>query len=113
MKSCFVFACVVTLASAATKKTETPIEKVVSLIKDLAGQIEKDGKDEQASYDKYACWVEETLRRKAGDIDAAKELLPQLDDSIKKGKAEIASHGAEISQLQKDIAQNDESQKEA
>jgi len=85
----------------------------VSLIKDLAGQIEKDGKDEQASYDKYACWVEETLRRKAGDIDAAKELLPQLDDSIKKGKADIASHGAEIAQLQKDIAQNEEAQKEA
>jgi peptidoglycan hydrolase CwlO-like protein len=115
MKS-FLFAllaCAGVLATASKKSTGTPIDQVVALIKDLAGKIEKDGEEEQASYDKYACWVEDTLQRKAADISAAKELLPQLDDAIKKGKAEIASHGSEIAQLQKDIAQNLAAQKEA
>jgi len=111
MKGLLVLASVLALALAARK--ETPIDQVVSLIQGLADEIEKDGKSEQASYDKYACWVEDTLQRKAKDISDAKELLPQLDDAIKKGKAEIASHGAEVAQLNKDIAQNNEGQKEA
>lgn len=106
----FVFAIVVVGALAYD---ETPIDKVVSLIKGLAANIEKDGKDEQASYDKYACWVEDTIQRKASDITAAKALIGELDESIMKTKAEIASHGAEIAQLTKDIAQNNQAQKEA
>lgn len=104
---------ILSVGTPAPTKEPTPIERVVTLIEDLATQIQDDGKTEQASYDKYACWVEDTLQRKASDIASAKELLPQLDDAILKGKAEIASHGAEINQLNKDIAQNKEAQKEA
>jgi len=92
---------------------DTPIDKVVILMKNLQTKIEADGKEEQASYDNYACWVESTLQRKAKDISEAKELLGQLDDSIVKLKADIASHEAEIAQLNKDIAQNEEAIKEA
>jgi hypothetical protein len=111
MKGSLVLASVLALALAAQK--ETPIDQVVTLIRGLADEIEKDGKSEQDSYNKYACWVEDTIQRKAADISAAKELIPQLDDAIKKGKAEIASHGAEIAQLNKDIAENNAAQKEA
>jgi len=115
MKGSLVLACVLAVGVAKTLKDEQdhPIDKVVDLIKGLAASIEKDGQEEQASYDKYACWVEDTLQRKAGDISAAKELITELNDSIKKGGAEIASHGAEIAQLNKDIAQNNEAQKDA
>jgi len=100
------------LADANGRKG-TPIDKVIILMEKLQGDIEKDGKSEQASYDNYACWVESTLRRKATDISKAKETIEQLNLSIKKAKAEIASHGAEIAQLKKDIAQNNEAVKDA
>jgi DNA repair exonuclease SbcCD ATPase subunit len=86
---------------------------VVELIGDLQKQVEKDGAEEQASFDTYACWCEKTLARKASDISAAKELITETDILIKKLEGEIASHGAEIAQLNKDIAANLESQKEA
>lgn len=106
---------VASLAVQAVHKVAkpSPIEKVVELIQDLARDVEKDGADEQAAYDKYACWVEDTLHRKAADISAAKELIPQLDDSIKKGMAFIASASADIEQLKKDIAQNKNALREA
>jgi len=107
MKS-VVFLCFLGFASAAT-----PIDQVVTLLQGVAKEIEKDGKDEQASYDKYACWVEDTLARKASDISKAKELISELNDSIKKLGAEVASHGAEIAQLNKDIAQNNAATKDA
>jgi len=108
MKSVLFLACILSVAA-----DQTPIDQVVTLIKGLATTIENDGKAEQATYDKYACWVEDTLARKASDISSAKELIEELNDSIKKGKAEIASHGAEIAALKKDIAGNNAAQKEA
>jgi len=111
MKCALVLTCLVAVGVQAA--APTPIDQVVGLIKGLATEIEKDGKAEQASYDTYACWVESTLARKASDISSAKELIGELNDSIKKGKAEIASHGAEIAQLNKDIVQNKNAQKDA
>mmetsp|Transcript_121795 Transcript_121795/g.191182 ORF Transcript_121795/g.191182 Transcript_121795/m.191182 type:complete len:704 (-) Transcript_121795:78-2189(-) len=91
----------------------TPIERTVQLIADLKAKVVADGKAEQASFDEYACWCEDTLERKSAAISAAKELIAETDILIKKLKGEIASHGAEIAQLKKDISQNKAAVKEA
>jgi hypothetical protein len=94
-------------------KMETPMAQTVKLIQDLEKQVTNDGKTEQETFDKYACWCEKTMERKANDISSAKELISETEALIKKLKGEIASHGAEIQQLQKDIAQNEKAVKEA
>jgi len=65
------------LVLAAVGK-DSPIDQVVTLLQGVHKEIEKDGKDEQASYDKFACWVEATMQRKASDINNAKELIGEL-----------------------------------
>jgi len=89
------------------------IERVVKLMGELKDKIRQDGEDEQASYDKYACWCEETLGKKAADISTAKEAIDALQTEIEKLKGELATHNADIAQLKKDIAANVESQREA
>jgi len=114
MKRCgalFALTAVVQI-NAATLKT-TPMARVASLLNELRARIESDGKMEQMSYDKYACWCEDTLGRKAQDINTAKEDIAAYQTEIIKFKGEIGSHGAEIKHLQKDIAGNVESQREA
>merc|ERR1719482_2573452 len=101
------------LALVCAHEKDTPMARVVKLIQDLKGKVEADGKAEQASFDEYACWCEKALERKAGDISASKELIAETEILISKLKGEIASHGAEIAQLKKDIAANQQSQKEA
>jgi hypothetical protein len=90
-----------------------PIERVVKLIAGLKAKVEEDGKTEQASFDKYACWCENALERKSSEISSAKELIDETEILIKKLKSEIASHGAEVAQLNKDIAKNVAAAKEA
>jgi hypothetical protein len=99
--------------TVSAKPNETPMDRVVTLIQDLKTKVEQDGKSEQQSYDKYACWCEKTLERKASDISSAKQLIEETEILIEKLKGEIASHSAEIAQLGKDIAANQASQKEA
>jgi chromosome segregation ATPase len=102
------------LASAhAATLEQTPISRVVGLITELKAKVESDGKSEQQSYDKYACWCENTLARKASNINDAKETIEKLQTEIEKLNGDLGAHGAQISQLTKDLAQNAEAQKEA
>merc|ERR1719335_907325 len=92
---------------------ETPISKVVKLLQDLKGKIVADGQSEQKTYDKFACWCEETLARKAAAIDAAKETIDSTQREIVELKGKIGELGVTLKQLEKEIAANEEARKEA
>merc|ERR1719281_414683 len=94
-------------------KKDDPIGRVVVLIKNLQAEIESDGKAEQKTYDKFACWCEKTLARKAAAIDAAKETIDKTQREIIELKGKLGELGASIKQLEKEVAENQEAQKEA
>merc|ERR1719272_848052 len=94
-------------------QAQTAVSRVVGLITELKAKIESDGKSEQQSYDKYACWCEKTLARKAVDISTAKDSIDELQTLINKLKGELGTHTAEIAQLKKDIAANLQAQSDA
>jgi len=97
----------------ARRLAQTPISKVVELLIDLTHSIETDGVMEQKSYDKYACWCEETLARKVRDIDEAKETIAKTEIQMKDLKADLGALSADIEHLKKDIAANKQAQKDA
>jgi peptidoglycan hydrolase CwlO-like protein len=97
----------------AAKLQQSPVSQVVALIAGLKAKIEADGRKEQQSYDKYACWCENTLARKANSISEGKDTIDKLQKQIEKLKGDLGAHSAEIDQLKKDIAANLEAQKEA
>jgi len=103
------------LANAGNADTtaETPMAKLVTVLTDMSAGITKSGKAEQASYDKYSCWCEETMQEKAGDITAAKQSIDDLETGIVKNKALIAAGGATIAKRKRDMTDNDKSQQEA
>merc|ERR1719353_2340452 len=90
-----------------------PVERVVGLVSALKAKIQSDGKAEQAVYDKYACWCEKTTGRKSAAIEDAKTLISELSSSIVNLKGRLGSSGAEIQNLNQQIAENNEAQKSA
>eukprot|EP00747_Dinoflagellata_sp_TGD_P138693 gnl/TRDRNA2_/TRDRNA2_175812_c2_seq4.p1 gnl/TRDRNA2_/TRDRNA2_175812_c2~~gnl/TRDRNA2_/TRDRNA2_175812_c2_seq4.p1 ORF type:complete len:558 (+),score=182.27 gnl/TRDRNA2_/TRDRNA2_175812_c2_seq4:70-1743(+) len=101
------------IASPTLTSGQTAMSKVVGLITELKAKVEADGKAQQKSYDKYACWCEKTLERKAADISEAKTGIEEMQKTITETKGEIGARTAEIAQLKKDIAGNKAAQKEA
>merc|ERR1719150_1846969 len=89
------------------------MKRVVGLLTDLQAKIESDGEAEQKSYDKFACWCEDTLSEKAEAISTAKDDIDKLQTEIIKLKGDLAAHDVDIKQLEKDIKKNAESQREA
>eukprot|EP00747_Dinoflagellata_sp_TGD_P155708 gnl/TRDRNA2_/TRDRNA2_177604_c2_seq33.p1 gnl/TRDRNA2_/TRDRNA2_177604_c2~~gnl/TRDRNA2_/TRDRNA2_177604_c2_seq33.p1 ORF type:complete len:703 (+),score=271.51 gnl/TRDRNA2_/TRDRNA2_177604_c2_seq33:67-2175(+) len=92
---------------------QTPMSKVVNLLIELKAKTEADGKSQQQSYDKFACWCERTLTEKATEISDAKTALEEMQKLIMELKGELGTHKAEIAQLTKDIATNKQDQKDA
>jgi len=92
---------------------EAAVTAVTQLMRDWSMRLEVQGKTELSSYDKYACWCEDTLARKAADISSAKEQIDSLQKQIEKLAGEIASHGAEVAHLKQLIADNKQEQREA
>merc|ERR1719161_377696 len=68
---------------------------------------------EQKLYDKFACWCEKTLARKAAAIDEAKETIDKTQKEVIQLKGKLGELGASLKQLDKEIAENQEAQKEA
>jgi len=105
--------CILALAGVAAvagdqslDATGSPVEKVVKLITDVRDRTVSDGKAEQALYDKYACWCENTVKRKAAAITKAQQDLRSLGQLILSTKGKIAVLTSEIETLKKDIARN-------
>merc|ERR1719420_2103866 len=97
----------------ALVKKDDPVQRVVVLIKELLSKIESDGKAEQKTYDKFACWCEKTLAKKAAAIDEAKDTIDKTQREIIELKGKLGELGAMIKQLEKEIAENKEAQGEA
>jgi len=97
----------------AAQLQQTPMSRVVELLQDLLRRVEQDGRLEQKSFDKYACWCEQTLARKANDIAEAKTHIIATESLIKELMGDLGSLGASIEALKSDIAQNLEKQREA
>jgi len=91
------------------KTNDSPVTRVVELLSDLKAKIEADGRAEQAIYDKYACWCEETTARKAAAIEEGKTAIEELSQRILELNAAQGSDTATLAKLKKDIASNKES----
>merc|ERR1719331_3757804 len=102
-----------TVGFAQAKVDQSPISRVVELIQELKAKVEADGKAEQKTYDKFACWCEKTLARKAAAIDIAKDTIDKAQREVTELKGKLGELGATIQQLKKEIGENEEARKEA
>jgi len=93
--------------------SNSPVERVVNLLKDLKEKLQADEKVEQQIYDKYACWCEKTTASKAEGITVAQKELRQLGQSILSLRGRVATLAAEIEERVRQIAANKAAQEEA
>lgn len=89
------------------KVEATPLTKVVTLLKEMASQNEKEMKEDQAIYDKLACWCHTNREEKTAAVEEAQEKIEQLQASIKEYTAKYAQLGEEIAHLKNDIKENE------
>jgi len=86
-----------------------PVSKVITLLKDMLKQLEKEAEEDEEIYDKMACWCETNDKEKTKAIADAEARIEDLTTKIEELTAVSARLGTEIKNLEKEVAQNRDS----
>merc|ERR1719355_207612 len=85
-----------------------PVSKVITLLKDMLKQLEKEAETDEEIYDKMACWCETNDREKTKAIKDAEARIADLTTKIEEYTALSARLSTEIKNLEKEVAENQE-----
>jgi len=86
-----------------------PVTKVINLLKDIIAQLEKEGEQDQEVYEQMGCWCTTNDKEKTKQINDGKGKIETLSHAIEDLSANSARLNAEIANLDKEVAKNEES----
>merc|ERR1719243_502425 len=82
---------------------------VITLLKDMLKQLQKEAEEDEDIYDKIACWCETNDKEKTKAIKDAEEKIDILTSKIEEMTARSAQLATEIKNLEKEIAKHQDS----
>merc|ERR1712216_110491 len=95
-----------TLTFDAEGAKNRPVSKVITLLKDMLKQLEKEASEDEEIYDKMACWCETNDKEKTKSIADAEARIADLTTKIEELTANSARLNTEIKNLEKEVAEN-------
>jgi chromosome segregation ATPase len=104
--SSIAVAAVAALSFSAEEAKNRPVSKVITLLKDMVKQLEKEAEDDQEIYDKMACWCTTNDKAKTKAIAEGEARISDLTAAIEEGSAKSAQLDTEIKNLEKEVAKN-------
>jgi hypothetical protein len=99
---------VASLEFDATDAKNRPVSKVITLLKDMLKQLEKEAAEDEEIYDKLACWCETNDKEKTKSIADAEAKIEDLTTKIEELTALSARLNTEIKNLESEVAKNQE-----
>jgi len=83
-----------------------PVSKVITLLKDMLKQLEKEAEEDEEIYDKMACWCETNDKERTKAVSDAEGRISDLTTKIEELTAQSARLNTEIANLNKEVAGN-------
>merc|ERR1712032_1787202 len=81
-----------------------PVSKVITLLKDMLKQLEKEAEEDEEIYDQLACWCETNDKEKTKAIADAEAKITDLTTKIEEYTATSARLNTEIKSLEQEKA---------
>merc|ERR1719254_239581 len=94
------------LSFDAAAAKNRPVSKVITLLKDMLKQLEKEAEEDEDIYDKMACWCETNDKEKTKSIADAEARISDLTTKVEELTASSARLNTEIKNLEKEVAEN-------
>merc|ERR1719213_708802 len=103
----FLFALIASSSAIVQDDSKNrPVSKVITLLKDMVAQLEKEAEEDEEVYETMGCWCETNDKEKTKSIADAESRIADLTAAIEEGTAQSAKLNTEIANLQKEIAKN-------
>jgi len=94
------------LASVQDDTKNRPVSKVITLLKDMVAQLEKEAEEDEEVYETMGCWCETNDKAKTKSIADAEQMISDLTATIEELTASGARLNTEIANLEKEVAKN-------
>jgi len=113
MATVVAFMCLVGASATSSAVDQRPISKVLTLLKDMVGQLDKEAEEDAAVKEQYDCWCETGRTSKTIAISNNEGRVKQLAAFIEAGASNSARLSTEIANLEKEVAANTEALEKA
>jgi len=101
-----LFALTCGIASCSDVEKNRPVTKVITLLKDMVGQLEKEAEEDEEVYETMGCWCETNDKEKTKSISDAEGRIGDLTALIEDLTAQSARLNTEVANLNKEVAKN-------
>jgi len=99
-------ATLVAITAATDVEKNRPVTKVITTLKDMLKQMEKEAEEDEAIFEKMACWCETNDREKTKSIADAEARIKSLTTFVEEATANSARLNTEIKNLEKEVTKN-------
>jgi len=99
-------------AADAKQAKMAAVDKVVNMLEELKGKVMKEGEEEAATYNKFACFCKDTTKEKTDAIQKGTDEQQSLSTSIEDLATERSDLDTEIETLEGDITAAEDKIKE-
>merc|ERR1719395_350801 len=83
-----------------------PVSKVITMLKDMIAQLEKEAEEDEEVYEAMGCWCETNDKAKTKAIADGETSINRLTAAIEDFTANSARLNTEIANLEKEVAKN-------
>jgi hypothetical protein len=97
--------CFLLCLAAASATQESPVTRIVNLLKGLSEKVEKEGKAEEDLFETYVCWGKSVVEQKTASNAAAESKIDTLEAYIADLESGRITLTSERGDLEKDIAE--------
>merc|ERR1719248_126248 len=94
------------LGGAAGQEKDRPVSKVITLLKDMVAQLEKEAEEDEDVYEAMTCWCGTNEKEKTKAIADGQAKIGSLTTTIEDLTANSARLNTEIPNLEKEISKN-------
>merc|ERR1740129_1631313 len=101
------------LDKTATGVRDTPVTRVVGLLKEMYAKLKTEQDEDEALYDKLACWCNNNNYEKSQAIEASEAKISELTTTIEELTAKSAELESSIKELEAEVASNKKALDEA
>jgi len=95
-------------ATASLEAKNSPVTKVVTLLKDMMTQLEREGEEDEKVYESMGCWCETGEKEKTKAIADAKATIEQASSTSEKSAALSSQMNNDLSEVKEELAANQE-----
>jgi len=96
----------VTGSNADVDAKNRPVSKVITLLKDMVSQLEKEAEEDEEVYETMGCWCETNDKLKTKSIADAEQHIADLTAAIEEFTGMSARLNTEIANLEKEVSKN-------